>query len=183
MISSFYTIAELNQIGLKSIGENVMISRFAQFYGVEKMEIGNHVRIDDFCILSGNIKLGNYIHISAYSALYGKFGIEMEDYTGLSPRCTVFSATDDFSGDYLIGPMVDSKYTNVFGGKVHIKRFSQLGANCVVLPQVLINDGVAVGAMSLITKDLEAWKVYAGIPAKIINDRNKELINFVNEQK
>lgn len=183
MISSFYTISEPNQIGLKSIGENVMISRFAQFYGVENMEIGHHVRIDDFCILSGNITLGNYLHISAYSALYGKFGIEMEDYTGLSPRCTVFSATDDFSGDYLIGPMVDSKYTNVIGGKVQIKRFSQLGANCVVLPQVLINDGVAVGAMSLITKDLEAWKVYAGIPAKILNDRNKGLINFVNEQK
>jgi acetyltransferase-like isoleucine patch superfamily enzyme len=183
MKNSFYTIEELNQIGLKSIGENVMISRFAQLYGVDNMEIGNHVRIDDFCILSGNIKLGNYIHISAYCALYGKFGIEMEDYSGLSPRCTIFSASDDFSGNFMIGPMVNSKYTNVIGGKVHLKKYSQLGSNCVVLPKVIINEGVAVGAMSLIIKDLKAWKVYIGIPAKILNDRKKELINFDNDKK
>ncbi len=102
--SSFYTAEELKQIGFKSYGNNVLISRFANFYAQEKMEFGNHVRIDDFCILSGNIKLGNYIHISAYTALYGKFGIEIEDFSGLSARCIVYSATDDFSGDYLDRP-------------------------------------------------------------------------------
>lgn len=182
MINSFYTIEELNQIGFKSIGENVMISRFAHFYSVENIEIGNHVRIDDFCILSGNIKLGNYIHISAYCALYGKFGIEMEDYTGLSPRCTVFSATDDFSGNYLIGPMVDSKYTNVSGGLVLIKKYSQLGSNCVVLPKVIINEGAAIGSMSLIIKDIDSWKIFAGIPAKEIKQRNDKLIDLISNR-
>ncbi len=179
---SFLTREEVFKIGFKSVGENVLISRFAQFYDAEKMEIGNHVRIDDFCILSGNIKLGNYIHISAYNALYGKFGIELEDYSGLSPRCTVFSATDDFSGNYMIGPLVDKKDTNVIGGKVIIKKYSQLGSNCVVLPNVIIHEGVTVGALSLITKDLETWKIYAGIPAKFYKSRSRELLNFtINE--
>ena len=181
MENSFYKTEELNQIGLKSIGENVLISRFASFYCAENIIIGNHVRIDDFCILSGNIKLGDYIHISAYSALYGEFGIEMEDNTGLSPRCTIFSASDDFSGHFLIGPMTDSKYTNVKGGKVTIKKFSQLGCNCVVLPSVTISEGVAIGAMSLITKDLESWKIYAGIPAKYLKDRSKKLLKLDNK--
>lgn len=178
MTNSFYTDKELTEIGFKSYGENVLISRNAQFYGTENIIIGNHVRIDDFCILSGNIILGDYIHISAYTALYGKFGIEMEDYTGLSPRCTIFSATDDFSGNYMIGPMVNPKYTNVIGGKVLLKKYSQLGSNCVVLPKVIINEGVAVGALSLITKDLEAWKIYSGIPARYLKNRNKDLITF-----
>lgn len=179
---SFITPEEVCKIGFKSVGKNVFISRFAQFYGAEKMEIGNHVRIDDFCILSGNIKLGNYVHISAYSALYGKNGIELENYTGLSPRCTVFSATDDFSGNYMIGPLVDEKYTNVIGGKVIIKKYCQLGSNCIVLPNLIIHEGVSVGAMSLITKDLETWKIYAGIPAKYLKNRSRKLLDFTIDE-
>jgi galactoside O-acetyltransferase len=182
MTDSFYTPDELNQIGLKKVGKNVLISRFARFYDIKNIEIGSNVRIDDFCIFSGKIKLGSYIHISAFCALYGKYGIELEDYTGLSPRCIIFSASDDFSGNYLIGPMVDPKYTHVISGKVIIKKYSQLGANCIVMPKVIINEGVTVGAMSLITKELEAWKIYAGIPAKILKERSKNLLNFISER-
>jgi galactoside O-acetyltransferase len=176
MQDSFYKSEELKSIGFNEVGNNVLISRFARFYDIENMEIGSNVRIDDFCLLSGKIKLGNYIHISAFSALYGKFGIEMEDFSGLSPRCTVFSASDDFSGDFLIGPMINHKYTNVIGGKVHIGKFCQLGCNCVVLPDIIISEGAAVGAMSLITKNLLPWKIYKGIPAEFLKDRSKKLL-------
>jgi len=180
MQNSFFSISELESVKFKALGENVYISRFARFYNTGNIEIGNNVRIDDFCILSGEIKLGNNIHISAYSALYGRFGIEMEDNTGLSPRCTLFSASDDFSGNYLIGPQFNSRLTNVSGGKILIRKYSQLGSNCIVFPGVTINEGVAVGAMSLVLKDLEAWKIYKGIPAKYLKDRDKALLKLLN---
>jgi len=176
MQNSFYTPEELRVLGFRCVGQNVLISRFAHFYGIESIEIRNNVRIDDFCILSGLIKLGNNIHISAYSALYGRFGIEMDDYSGLSPRCTVFSATDDFSGDYLIGPMIDSKYTHVTGGRIIIGKYCQLGSGSMVFPGVTIHEGAAVGAMSLVIKDLDAWKIYKGIPAIYHKDRSKKLL-------
>ena len=179
MGNSFYSREELAGLGLKSYGDNVLISRFARLYSLGTIEIGSHVRIDDFCILSGTIKLGSHIHISAYCALYGKFGIVMEDYSGLSPRCTVFSATDDFSGDYLIGPMVDESLTNVTGGEVRIGRYSQLGAGCVVMPKVKIGDGVAVGAMSLILQELSPWKIYKGIPVARLRDRSTNLLDLL----
>jgi acetyltransferase-like isoleucine patch superfamily enzyme len=179
MNNSLYSNDEISHIGFKSIGKNVTISKYARFYGAENMEFGNNIRIDDFCILSGNIKLSDHIHISAYTALYGRYGIEMEDYTGLSPRCTIFSATDDFSGEFMVGPMISNNYTKVTGGKVLIKRFSQIGCNCVILPSVTIHEGVAVGAMSLITKDLEAWKIYKGIPVKMLKARSKNLLKFI----
>lgn len=179
MENSFFNEQELKQIGFKSVGSDVLISRFARLYGIEKMEIGNHVRIDDFCLLSGSIKLGDHIHISAYTALYGRYGIEMEDYSGASPRCTVFSATDDFSGNFLIGPMVNPGYTNVNGGKVLIKRYSQLGSNSIVLPAVTINEGAATGAMTLVNNNLAAWGIYVGVPAKFVKPREKNLLNFV----
>ena len=178
-MNSYYSQLELENMGFTQLGDDILISRKSSFYGLEYMTIGNHVRIDDFCILSGKIKLGSHIHISAYSALYGSYGIEMEDYTGLSPRCTVFSASDDFSGNCLISPMVEKKFTNVKGGKVVIKKYSQIGAGSVILPDLTIEEGVAVGAMSLVNKTLAEWTIYAGIPAKKIRDREKGLLRFV----
>ena len=178
-MNSFYTQEELEQIGLKSFGENVLISRKVSIYGASNIEIGNHVRIDDFCILSGNLKLGSHIHISAYSALYGAKSIVMEDYTGLSARCTVYSAVDDFSGNYLIGPMVDKAKTNVTGGQVTICKYVQIGAGCTIMPNLTINEGVAVGAMSFINKTLAPWSIYAGVPAIRIKERCKKLLELV----
>ena len=178
-MTSFYTENELNKLGLKSFGKNVLISRKSSIYSPEKISIGDNVRIDDFSILSGKITIGSYIHISAFCALFGTFGIEMESYTGLSPRCTIFSASDDFSGNYLIGPMVDKSKTSVTGGKILIKKYSQIGAGSIILPSVTIKEGVAIGAMSLVNKSLEEWGIYAGIPVKRIKDREKRLLNFV----
>ena len=73
----FLSKYELLSIGFKEIGDNVLISDKASIYSPELMSIGSNVRIDDFCILSGNIVLHNYIHISAFSVIYGKLGVEM----------------------------------------------------------------------------------------------------------
>ena len=178
-MTSFYTKQELQELGLKSFGKNVLISRKCSIYSPEKISIGDNVRIDDFCILSGEITLGSYVHISAYAAIYGQLGVEMEDYTNLSVRSTIFSATDDLSGDYLMSPLADKSTTNVTGGKVLIKKYSQITAHCVVLPSVTINEGVAVGAMSLVNKSLEEWGIYAGIPAKRIRARERGLLKLL----
>ena len=174
----FLSTEQLKLLGLKCFGENVLISDKASIYSPHLISIGSNVRIDDFCILSGEITLGNYIHIAAYSALYGKFGIEMEDFTGLSPRCTIFSATDDFSGEYLISPMVPAEFTNVTGGKILIKQFSQIGAGSIIMSNVTIEEGVAVGAMSFVSKSLSPWIVYAGIPARALKNRKKQCKNY-----
>ncbi len=181
MNNSFYSDKEVKLLGFKTIGKNVFISKKASFYSPKTISIGSNVRIDDFCILSGNIILGSYIHISAYCALYGANGIIMDDFTGLSPRTTIFSATDDFSGDFLVGPMIDKEYTNVTGGRVYIGKYSQIGANSVVFPNITIEEGVAVGALSLVNKSLSAWGIYAGIPIRFIKPRNKGLLALKNK--
>ena len=168
----------LHALGLKSYGTNVLISDKASFYGNSEISIGNNVRIDDFCILSGNITLGNNIHIGAYSALYGKFGIVMEDYTGLSPRCTIFSASDDFSGRFLISPMTPEEYTNVQGGEVRLEKFVQIGSGTVIMPDVSLNIGVAIGAMSFVKESIGAFQIWAGNPLRFIKTRRTDLVEL-----
>lgn len=103
--NSFYEESELKQLGFKQIGKNVRISRKASFYGVSKISIGNNVRIDDFCILSGKIDIGNYIHIAAYSALYGgDDGIFLDDFVNISSRVCIYSVSDDYSGNSMTNP-------------------------------------------------------------------------------
>lgn len=181
-MSSFYSNTELAELGLKSYGRNVLISKKCSIYAPEKISVGDNVRIDDFCIVSGNVTLGNNVHISAYSALYGAEGIEFKDYSGCSARTTIYSAMDDFSGDYLIGPMNPEGTTNVTGGKVTIEKYVQLGAYCLVFPNVTIHEGSVVGALSLVTKDIPEWSIYVGIPAKKLRDRKKGLLDLINEQ-
>lgn len=178
-MTSFYSESELAELGLKSYGKSVLISRFARIYGAQNISIGDNVRIDDFCILSGHITLGSNIHISAYVALYGSKGIVLEDYAGISPQTTVYSAMDDFSGDYLIGPIHEKSKTNVTGGPVIIKKYSQIGTKCCVFPNLTIGEGVAVGACSLVMKSLKEWGIYVGVPAKFLKQRSKRLLSLV----
>ena len=107
----------------------------------------------------------------------------MEDYTGLSPRCTVFSASDDFSGDFLISPMAPLEQTNVKGGLVVVKKYSQIGAGSIIMPDLEIGEGVAVGAMSYVNKSLPEWKIYAGIPVRKIKERKRGLLKFFENEK
>lgn len=53
-----------------------------------------------------------------------------------------------------------------------------IGRNVVVMSGVTIGDGVVVGAGSVVTKDLEPYGIYAGVPAKLIKFRfDKALIS------
>ena len=52
-MNTFYSKEELENIGFAEIGHNVLVSKKASIYKPELIEIGNNVRIDDFCILSG----------------------------------------------------------------------------------------------------------------------------------
>lgn len=179
--TSFLTKEEILEIGFKRCGNNVKISRFARFYSPGKISIGDNVRIDDFCILSGEITLGSNIHISAYVALYGAMGIEIGDYSGVSPKSVIYSAMDDFSGNYLVGPIHTEGTTNVTGGVVRIGRYVQVGTNSVIFPNLTIGEGSVVGACSLVNQTIEPWSIYLGVPAIKFKDRSKNLLRFVSD--
>lgn len=181
-MNSFYTKEELELIGFKQIGENVLISRKASIYGASNISIGNNVRIDDFCILSGKIKIGSYIHISVGALLFaGDYGIYLEDYTTISSRTAIYAITDDYSGEFMVGPMLPDKVRNVIGGPVILKKYSAIASGCTVFPNIVIGTGAAVGAMSLVNTNIEPFSINVGIPAKKIKQRSKKIIELENK--
>lgn len=178
---SFLNPEELQNLGLKSYGNNVFISRNASIYGAGTISIGNNVRIDDFCILSGVISISSYVHISAYTALYGKGEIEIEDFVTISGRVLVFSENDDYSGAFMTNPMVPAQYTNVVSAKVVFKKHSIIGSGSIILPGVIIGEGACVGSMSLVKHSLDEWCIYAGVPVVKIKERKKDILILEKE--
>ena len=179
METSYYSEAELTGIGLKKYGSNVQISRKVSIYGAEKISVGDHVRIDDFCVLSGNISLGNYVHIAVCSALFGgSAGIIFHDFSSVSSRCVIYALSDDFSGKHMTNPTIPDEYLGVIDQPVIIEKHVVIGSGTTILPGVIVGEGSAVGSMSLVNKSLEKWGIYAGIPCQYKKTRSKKLLDM-----
>lgn len=179
-MSNFLSESELDEIGLINRGEGVLIGRHAVLYSPELLTVGNHVRIDDFTIVSGRVVLGSYIHISQFCGLYGgEEGIEMGDFSGLSSKCSIYATSDDYSGKSMTNPMVPAEFKpGAINKSVHIGKHAIIGCNGVILPGVDVAEGTSVGSMSLLTKSTKPWGIYVGVPAKWHGERSRELLDL-----
>jgi len=181
-MTSFYSNEELSRLGLKSFGQNVLISRKSSLYGASTISLGSNVRIDDFCILSGRISLGSHIHIGSFCGLFGSKGITMGDFSGLSARVTIYSESDDYMGAGLTSPVIPDRFRVVKGSPVEIGKHALIGCGALVLPGGNLGEGSVLGALSLLKTTTEPWYIYAGVPAKKLKLREKEtMLNFEKE--
>ncbi len=171
----------IEQMGFASVGENVQISDRASFYGTSRIVLGDNVRIDDFCVLSagvGGICVGNHVHVAVYSSLIGAGKITLSDFSNISSRVAIYSSSDDYSGATMSNPTVPSEYTGVTHADVYLGKHVIVGSGSVILPGVTLEEGVAVGALSLVSKHCEAFGIYAGNPARRIKERRRDLLDL-----
>lgn len=181
-MDSFYKPEELKDLGFKHVGKGVLLSRKAVIYDAGNIEIGDYTRIDDFCILSGNISLGSFIHIGVCTRLSGsRAQLTMKDFSGISYNCTVIASSEDYSGEFMTNPMVPLKYKKILPNPVVLEKHALIATHSVVLPGVTVGEGTALGAMSLLLKDAEPWSIYVGAPAKRIRDRKRNLLKLENQ--
>jgi len=179
METSYYSPDELAQLSLGSIGVDVRISRKTSFYNRGQIVVGDHVRIDDFCVLSGRIEIGNYVHIASFCALYGSaFGIALRDFVGLSSRVSVYGATDDYSGECLTNPTIPDEFRHVIGGQVLLEKHVIVGSGTVILPNLVVGEGAAIGALSLVQKAIPPWTISLGIPLRILGQRSNQILKL-----
>ncbi|MBP2281457.1 galactoside O-acetyltransferase [Psychrobacter sp. PL19] len=178
---AFLTADKINEMGFKHVGKNCLLSDKASYYNCKNITIGNNTRIDDFAVLSageGGIEIGSYIHIAVYSSLIGAGKIILKDFCNISSRVCIYSSNDDYSGEYMTNPMVPSQYTNVTSSDVIIEEHVIVGSGSIILPGVILEQGVAIGALSLVTKSCSEFGVYIGTPAKKIKERKRDLLSL-----
>jgi galactoside O-acetyltransferase len=173
--------AALKRLGFAQIGRDVRVSDRASFHGVDRIALGDHVRIDDFVVMSagvGGIRIGHHVHVAVYTSLIGAGCITLEDFSNLSARVCIYSSSDDYSGAHMTNPMVPPEFTGVQHADVRVGRHVIIGAGSVVLPGVVLAEGVAVGALSLINRDCAPFTIHAGTPARQIGERSRALLEL-----
>jgi len=176
---SFLTENQLSKIPFKFLGKNVRISEKASIYNPELIEINDHSRIDDFCVISGKVIIGKYVHIAVFcNVAGGSEGIVIKDFAGLAYGCHVFTQSDDYSGKMLTNPTVPSKYKLETKKSISIGKHCIIGTSSLIFPGVDLAEGTAVGAASVVRKPTEEWSIYLGNPAKKIKNRSKDLLDL-----
>ncbi len=169
---------------LKSIGKNVIIGKTVRIRYPELVEIGDNVIIDDFTYISTALKLHSYVHISSGCKIIGGKNsyVEMKEFSTLAPNVVLSAGTDDYSSG-VATPLIPMEYkANARIGRIILNKHCIIGAGSVVLPDVVFEEGSALGALSLANASLQEYTLYAGIPAKQIKKRNKSEIQFLENR-
>ncbi|MEW6380382.1 MAG: acyltransferase [bacterium] len=137
---------------------------YTKIIGLENIEFGRNVIIDDFVLIyaKSKIKIGSYVHIACFTSITGGEKFEMGDFSGISQGCRILTGTEDFKSWGFGNPTIDEKYRNTERAPVYMGRFCLVGANSVILPGVTIGEGAVVGAGSVVSKDLQPWGIYLG---------------------
>ena len=176
---AFLSAEQLEQMGFKTLGIDVLISDKASNYNSEQISIGDFSRIDDFCVVSGLVSIGRNVHIAVFcNVAGGSEGVVLDDFSGLAYGCQVFSQSDDYSGATMTNPTVPAQFKNETKSAVRIGRHCILGTFAVVFPGVEIGDGTAVGATAVVTRSTDEWSIYAGNPARRVKDRQEDLLTL-----
>lgn len=93
--------------------------------------------------------------------------IEMEDHVHIANRCLLLCHQRDLS-EYHIGD--DYAKLSYNKHKIVLKKGCLIGMNSMIMPGVTIGEGAIVGAGSLVTKDIPAWTIATGRPAKVVKE-------------
>lgn len=108
-------------------------------YVTPSVSLGTNVLIGPMCVLTTNIQIGDCVHIN--------------------PLCGI--GHDVTIGDYT------TLYWHVsVGGAVRIGKMCELGSHTFVKQQLTLDIGVITGAGSVVTKDVRAWDIIMGVPAR-----------------
>ncbi len=163
---------------LKHCGNNVIIGKTVRIRYPELVSIGDNVIIDDFTYISTALSVESNVHIASGCKLIGGRGasIAIGEFSTLAPNVVLAAGSDDYVSG-IASPLVPLEYKgNVQIGEIRLGRHCIVGANSTVLPNVIFNDGAAVGSQSLVKGDIAAWELFAGVPAKRLKARDREQI-------
>lgn len=133
---------------LKRIGSNVEIMNAVTIMSPQHVVIGNYVLLND------GVKIG------------GQSGVRIGNYVMLGYNVNLVSVNHTYTN-----PTVPIMKQGITGKPVVIEDDVWVGANAVILPGVTLHRGAIVGANAVVTKDVPAYAIVGGVPAKLIKYR------------
>ena len=172
---TFLSKDALAKITFGGIGKNCLIKENVGFYFTENIFLGSNIRIDDNVIIIASsseapVVIDDYVHIASGCYLVGKGGIHIQAHTTLGPNVSIFSASDDYTSDY-VGGAVSPLPKKLLIDKVDIGPKAIVGTSAVLMPGAKLGENCSLGALSMLKTKTKKHEIYAGIPAKKICEK------------
>lgn len=140
----------------------------------DRITIGEGSRIDSFCKLEGGegLTIGRYVHVASFVHLgIGGGATVLEDFSCVASGGKVISGSN-MPDAPTMSACAPSFMQRIVKKVTTLKRFSVVLTNAVVLPGVTLHEGAVLAAGAVATKDIPAWEIWGGVPAKFLAKRD-----------
>lgn len=134
-----------------------------------RISLGDGAWIERGAVLwafDGLIRAERNVYLGPYVTIYGHGGVTIGEGTLVSMKATILSSNHGVPPN---GPKIREQPDELLPTKIGSDVW--IGANAVILGGVTIGDGAVVAAGAVVTKDVQAGAIVAGVPARLVRKR------------
>ena len=168
---SFMRRIALNAL-CRSVGNDLQVGVGVVLKHAETMAFGDCVFIGSQVMIQGRFdgtcRIGNHVWIGP-QAYFDARQLVLEDYVGWGPGAKVLGSAH--TGEPIEDPIIT---TDLVIKPVVVETGADVGMNASILPGVRIGAHAIVGAGAVVTSDVPAYAIAAGVPARVLRSRREE---------
>lgn len=117
---------------------------------------------------ASKIRIGNGTSVGFNTVLDGRNGLIIGENVNISSDAMIWTMQHDYN----------SQDFHASGGPVKIGDYAWISTRVIILPNVEIGEGAVIAAGSVVTKNVQAYSIVGGIPAKQIGTRDKNEFTY-----
>ncbi len=108
-----------------------------------------------------NLRCGDVVGIADEADLYNPWPITLGSHATISQKAYLCTASHD----------IDDPAFPMIGAPIHVAEHAWVCARATVMPGVTLHAGAVLALASVATRDLDAWSLYVGVPARLLRKR------------
>jgi acetyltransferase-like isoleucine patch superfamily enzyme len=152
------------------LGQGVVFEAGVLVFHPETIEIGDGVYVGHQTILKGyhrnRMVIGAGTWIGQQCFFHSAGGLTIGQDVGVGPGVKIVTSTHRL--DVLDQPIL---HAPIDLAPVAIEDGGDIGVGAILLPGVTIGQGAQIGAGAVVTSNIPAWAIAAGVPARVIGSR------------